>query len=188
MPGGTARSDDAPPPGRTANLLGAVALALTDRCLHAAAGTTGLGESAAAALSAIDQFLDGPSIDRLAEVTGLSQSGTVRLVDRLERDGLVRRRPGGDGRVTAVSLTPVGRRTARAIEATRLQLLEGVLAPLDPEERDTLAELTGKLLVGMMRKPGATRWTCRLCDLTACGRAQGHCPIERAARARYGPA
>jgi hypothetical protein len=37
-----------------------------------------------------------------------------------------------------------------------------------------------------MRGPGATRWMCRLCDLDACGRADGSCPVERAAAARYG--
>ncbi len=178
---------EAPPPHtRAANLLGALALAVTDRCLEAAGQQTGHAESEAAALSAIDQFLDRPSIDRLSAVIGLSQSGTVRVVDRLEREGLVRRGPGGDRRVTSVTLTPDGRRVAYQIEAARLRLLEEVLAPLDEAERDALAGITGKLLVGMMREPGATRWTCRLCDLGACGRPTGHCPLEQAARRRYG--
>jgi DNA-binding MarR family transcriptional regulator len=177
----------APPPNsRTANLLGALALAVADRCLQTAGRLTGHAESEAAALSAIDQFLDGPSVDRISAVIGLSQSGTVRLVDRLERQGLVRRGPGGDGRVTTVTLTPEGRKTAYQIEAARLRLLEEVLAPLEATEREVLAELTGKLLVGMMREPGATRWTCRLCDLGACGRPTGHCPIEQEAGLRYG--
>ena len=181
-------SVEAPPPhARAANLLGALALAVIDRCLQEAGRQTGHPESEAAALSAIDQFLDRPSIDRLSAVIGLSQSGTVRLVDRLEREGLVRRGPGGDGRVTSVTLTPEGRRAAYQIEAARLRLLEEVLAPLDQAERDALAGLTGKLLVGTMREPGATRWTCRLCDLGACGRRTGHCPLEQAARRRYGP-
>lgn len=181
--------DGAPLPGaRTANLLGALALAVSDRCLQAAGQATGHAETEAATLSAIDQFLDGPSIDRLSAVIGLSQSGTVRLVDRLEREGLVRRGPGGDRRATSVTLTPDGRKAAYQIEAGRLRLLEEVLAPLQAAERDLLAELTGKLLVGMMREPGATRWTCRLCDLGACGRPAGHCPIEQAARLRYGHA
>ncbi len=177
----------APPNARAANLLGALALAVADRCLQAAGQLTGHAESEAATLSAIDQFLDGPSVDRLSAVIGLSQSGTVRLVDRLERQGLVRRGPGRDGRVTSVTLTPEGRKTAYQIEAARLRLLEEVLAPLEATERDVLAELAGKLLLGLMREPGATRWTCRLCDLGACGRPAGHCPIEQAARLRYGP-
>ena len=172
---------------RAGNLLGALALAVTDRCVGAA-GTVGEhSESAAAALSALHQFLDGPSIERLATVVGLSHSGTVRLVDRLEHDGLVRRGPGSDSRITAVALTAAGRREAGRIAAGRLDLLGQVLDPLSPTEQRTLAELAGKILVGMMRPPGATRWTCRLCDLNACGRAAGRCPVEQAARAQYGP-
>ena len=49
-------------------------------------------------------------------------------------------------------------------------------------------ELASKILAGLIRPPGATRWTCRLCDLDACGRPQGHCPVYEAAKARYGGA
>jgi DNA-binding MarR family transcriptional regulator len=174
------------PAGRAANLLGTVALAVRDRMVEAVAQRPGDSETAAAALSALDQFLAGPSIDRLSQVVGLSQSGAVRLVDRLEHDGLVRRSPGADGRTTAVSLTPAGRRAARQLERSRLQLLEATLHPLSAGERETLAALLARVVVGMMREPGATRWMCRLCDLSACGRAAGHCPVEQEAHSRYG--
>jgi DNA-binding MarR family transcriptional regulator len=176
----------AAPPGQDANLLGALALAVSDRMVAAVAERSGRSESAAAALSALDQFLGQPSIDRLSQVLGLSQSGTVRLVDRLQHDGLVRRGPGEDGRTTTVALTPAGRRAARRLEAARLEGLDSVLEPLSDSDRRTLSSLIGRVLVGMMREPGATRWMCRLCDLSACGRPAGHCPLEREARARYG--
>jgi len=176
----------AAPGGQDANLLGALALAVSDRMVAAVADRAGRSESSAAALSAIDQFLGQPSIDLLSQVLGLSQSGTVRLVDRLERDGLVGRGSGEDGRTTTVALTAAGRRAARRLEATRLEVLDAVLEPLSGSERRTFAALVGRVLVGMMREPGATRWMCRLCDLSACGRPAGHCPIEREARARYG--
>jgi DNA-binding MarR family transcriptional regulator len=171
---------------RGANLLGALALAVSDRTMDAIADTTGHSESAAATLSALDQFLDHPSIDSLSKVVGLSQSGAVRLIDRLERDGLVVRGAGEDGRVTAISLTAAGRTAARTIESSRLESLEVALAPLTRGEMETFTELAGKLLVGLMREPGATRWMCRLCELSACGRPDGNCPIEREARVRYG--
>lgn len=171
---------------RTANLLGALALAVTDRCVQEAAEANGHPESDAAALSAIHQFLGGTSIELLASVIGLSQSGTVRVVNRLEREGLLQRGPGRNGRTTSVLPTSAGERAARRIESTRLRLLGRALEPLDATEQETLATLAGKVLVGMMRQPGATRWTCRLCHLAACGRQKGHCPIEQAARARYG--
>ena len=150
------------------------------------AGTSERSETAASAMSALDQFLHGPSVDQLSQVVGLSQSGGVRLVDRLQRDGLVERGPGGDGRTAAVSLTARGRRAARRLAEARLELLGDVVGTLTAGEQDVLAELVGRMLVGLMREPGATRWTCRLCDLGACGRAEGHCPLEQEARARYG--
>jgi DNA-binding MarR family transcriptional regulator len=171
---------------RTANLLGALALGISDRVGEAVAPRAGHSESTGAALSSVDQFLDQPSVDLLSRVVGLSQSGTVRLVDRLERDGWVRRGSGADGRTTTVSLTSAGRREALRLEASRLDVLDGLLEPLTKSEQETLAMLVGRILVGMMREPGATRWMCRLCDLSACGRPAGHCPIEQEARARYG--
>src|SRR2546421_11807780 len=142
----------AAPAGHTGNLLGAMALAVSDRMAEALADRSGRSESAAATLSALDQFLGEPSIDQLSRVLGLSQSGTVRLVDRLEQDGLVRRGSGEDGRTTTVPLTPAGRRAARRLEAARLEGLEGVLQPLGDGERRTLAALPGRVLGGMMRQ------------------------------------
>jgi DNA-binding MarR family transcriptional regulator len=175
------------PPGHAANVLGALMVATSDRMVESVQAELGLSETAAAALSALNQFLDGPTVDQVAQVVGLTQSGGVRLVDRLERDGLVRRGAGTDRRSASVSLTSAGRQLAQKVETTRLQLLGDVMAPLSAEEGGTLAALAGRMLVGMMREPGATRWICRLCDLGACGRPAGHCPLEQAARARYGP-
>jgi DNA-binding MarR family transcriptional regulator len=169
-----------------ANLLGALALLVTDRVEEALAQTVGRSQTAAAALSALDQFLDGPTVERLAQVVGLSQSGAVRLVDRLERDGYVRRGAGADARSITVSLTPAGSRIARRLRERRDEVLIDILQPLDATEQRVLGDLVGRLLVGMMREPGARRWGCRLCDLGACGRAQGQCPIEQEARRRHG--
>ena len=80
------------------NLLGALVLVLGDRMTAATTSSTGLAENEAIALSALDQFLDGSRTDRVAQVLGLTSSGTVRLLDRLEQGGLVRRSPGDDAR------------------------------------------------------------------------------------------
>ena len=57
----------------------------------------------------------------LAASVLLSPSGTTRAVDRLERDGLVRRSDDpDDGRATLVSLTPAGRRRFRAAAPVHL--------------------------------------------------------------------
>jgi DNA-binding MarR family transcriptional regulator len=166
-----------------ANLLGALALAVTDRTADAVA-EAGPSATAAAALSAMHQFLDSPTIDQLRQVLGLTHSGTVRLVDRLERDGHLRRRTGADARTAVLSLTSSGRRLAGRVTAARGRVLGDALGALSERDRRTLDRLLGDVLVGMMRGPGATRWMCRMCDLRACGRADGHCPVARAAAGR----
>lgn len=172
-------------PASPANLLGALALAVVDRTSEALVEAAGHSLSTAAALSALQHILEAPTIERLSQVLGLTHSGTVRLVDRLEHDGYVRRDRGPDRRSAAVSLTAAGREAAAQVTAARGQVLETALAPLDAEERGAFGELVGRILVGMMREPGATRWTCRLCDTGACGRYEGGCPIGRAAQAMY---
>jgi len=169
---------------QAANLLGALALRLSDELEDATTAAGSVAANDAIALSALNQFLESPRIDLLAQVLGLTSSGTVRLIDRLEGAGLVRRTAGEDGRVTSVALTTAGQRHAKAVTRARTELLDEALGALSPAERLQFGELAGKVLAGVVRPPGATRWTCRLCDLVACGRPNGHCPVEVAARAR----
>jgi DNA-binding MarR family transcriptional regulator len=171
---------------RTGNLLGALSLAVTDRTSAAASGAAGQSDSAAVALSALHHFLDDPSVDLLRQVLGLTPSGTVRLVDRLQDAGYVTRRPGRDGRSVSLRLTAAGRRAAERVSAARAEVLRDALSGLAPSERQALDEMVSRVLVGLIRGPGATRWMCRLCDTTACGREHGRCPVASAARERYG--
>jgi DNA-binding MarR family transcriptional regulator len=173
-------------PDRAGNLLGALALAVTDRMADAVSAAAGRADSAPAALAALLHFLDRPSVDLLRRVLGLTSSGTVRLLDRLADSGYVQRWPGADGRSTVISLTEQGRAAARRVAEARASVLADALAPLTPQERADFDRLVGKLLVGMMREPGAVRWTCRLCDTGLCRGSQGGCPIGNAARERYG--
>lgn len=170
---------------RGANILGALSLVITDQMTDAVAAAAGRSESAAAALSALLHFLDRPSVGRLRQVLGLTSSGTVRLVDRLEESGYALREPGADGRSTAVVLTERGSRAAAQVTEARAAVLERALAVLSPAERAAFEQLAGKALVGMMRGPGATRWICRLCDTGVCRSAAGGCPVGNAARERY---
>lgn len=170
----------------TGNLLGAFAQVVADQTADAMAAASGQSLSDAAALSALHHFLDGPSIDLLRQVLGLTPSGTVRLVDRLADKGWVRRGPGADARTASVRLTPAGRRLAKDVAAARHRVLDETVGVLDGRERAELDRLLGKLLVGRMRGPGATRWICRLCDTRACGRDDGDCPLANEAVRRHG--
>jgi DNA-binding MarR family transcriptional regulator len=168
------------------NVLGAVAMLLADQMSAAVATVSGGSGSAAAALAALHGFLDRPTLDRLRRVLGLTPSGAVRLIDRLAEAGLVTRGPGADLRSRAVILTPAGRRAAVRVAAARAAVLDRALADLSPSQRRTLAGLLGKVMAGLVRDKDGGAWTCRLCDLDACGRADGRCPAANAAAARYG--
>jgi DNA-binding MarR family transcriptional regulator len=170
---------------RTANLLGALSLVIADRTADAMADAGGRPESAAAALSALLHFLDRPSVDLLRQVLGLTSSGTVRLLDRLEQAGYVRRGPGADRRSASISLTDAGESAAQQVAAARAGVLDGALGALSPGEREAFDQLAGKVLAGLIRGPGATRWICRLCDTGACRRPADGCPVGNAARERY---
>ena len=161
----------------SANVLGALALRLHDRMSAAVAAAAGEPASGATTLSWMASFAAQPRVGLLHRMLGLTPSGAVRLIDRLEADGHLRRGPGADGRSTSVRLTARGRRTARRVAAARLAVLGDALSVLSDEERETLDALVGKLLVGLKRDAGATRFMCRLCDARACGHAAGACPV-----------
>lgn len=170
---------------RAANVVGALSQVIADQSSDAVARAAGRSQSAAAALSALLHFLDSPSVDQLRQVLGLTSSGTVRLLDRLAESGYITRGPGADGRSASVSLTQQGRLAARRVSDARAEVLERALGTLSAAERDAFEQLAGKVLVGMMREPGAVRWMCRLCDIGICRGAEGGCPVGNAARERY---
>jgi DNA-binding MarR family transcriptional regulator len=170
---------------RAANIFGALSLVVADQMADAEAAAAGRSVSAPAALSALLHFLDRPSVDRLRQVLGLTSSGTVRLLDRLQESGYIQRGPGADGRSTSVTLTDAGRQVAQQVSDARAAVLSRSLDALTPEERATFEDLSGKVLVAMMRAPGATRWICRLCDTGLCRGTEGGCPVTNAATDRY---
>jgi MarR family transcriptional regulator, negative regulator of the multidrug operon emrRAB len=108
---------------------------------------------------------------------GLSHSGSVRLADRLAAAGLVERRRGADQRSTALYLTPAGHRAARRVLSGREASMQSLLTLLTDDQRRDLAELAAVILGRLGAKPSAERRLCRLCDLEACGRSRGECPV-----------
>jgi DNA-binding MarR family transcriptional regulator len=84
----------------------------------------------------------------LAERVLLSRSGLTRLVDRLERDGLVRRQAcPDDARGTLAVLTPAGLERLRAAWPTHLRgVSEHVTSKLSPGELVTLQQLLARLV------------------------------------------
>jgi hypothetical protein len=121
------------------------------------------------------------------DVLGLTPSGAVRLVDRLAEAELVNREPGPDKRSRAVRLTADGHRRAATVGAARSTYLLALTANLSTEEVDTLRALLGRVMTAVVSEKNGGAWTCRLCDLEACRRAQGECPTYNAAIASNNP-
>jgi DNA-binding MarR family transcriptional regulator len=169
-------------PERVANLLGACALAVGDRLRDATLLDPRSAHDAAALVSIANY--PGQTVNELASALGLSQPGTVRLLDRLEASGLVeRQRGGGDRRALALELTAAGRRTASAALARRAEALGSVLATLDASEAAALEPLLERVLAGLTGSDSELRVICRLCDEEACERG-GRCPVALAATGR----
>jgi MarR family transcriptional repressor of emrRAB len=166
---------------RTANLLGSIGLAISDRMHTATEAAAGLGRSGPAALAALTTQLDGESIGALARSLAITHSAAVRLVDRLEQLGFVERRRGPDRRSVSVTVTARGRKTARGILDAREAAVGGVLGSLSVSEQHALAKLCEKLLDGLPRNRGDARRICRLCDPVLCGHDEGRCPVTEAA-------
>src|SRR4051812_49997706 len=108
---------------RLENILGAASLALSDAVQMAAVEAAGHTAAGPAALTAL-RIHRGCSVDHLAGVLGLTHSGTVRLVDRLEADGLLTRGQGKDARVVTLELTAKGTKRAERVSAARAVAVE----------------------------------------------------------------
>ena len=83
----------------------------------------------------------------LAEAVLLSRSGVTRLVDRLERDGLVaRRRTSSDGRGVVAVLTEKGLDRLRVASVTHLDgIVRHFVARLDRAQLAELGAITARL-------------------------------------------
>jgi MarR family transcriptional repressor of emrRAB len=172
---------------RLVNLMGALSLAMADRIGAVADVASGLSDAAPAALVALRETgRPGRSIDELRQLVGLTHSGAVRLVDRLEAEGHVARRPGRDARTVAVVLTRRGTAAANRIRVARQEAVSAALEGLDDGQRRELEELVGAVLAELAAQRLALRASgqmppggamCRLCDFVACGRPADKCPV-----------
>jgi DNA-binding MarR family transcriptional regulator len=164
---------------RLANLLGAAALAVSDRMLADVRDTGRVSASGAAALVVLAHE-PGLGATELGRRVGLSQPATARMVDTLAAAGLVRR-GSGQGRTVPVTLTSSGVEMVREILAARTAGLGPVLAGLDRGERRALAGLLEKLLARLYGQVGNSELLCRLCDRACCTR-RATCPVGQAER------
>jgi len=156
------------------NVVGALALALSDAVLSSTQEQAPEAGPAAAAIALLGHE-PGMTIERLRKALGLSHPGAVRLIDRLVAENVVERKQSeSDRRAVALHLTNAGENSCGEILKVRYQRIAQVLDILDPTERETLGMLTEKLLGNLVRDVDKAYSVCRLCDSSICT----NCPVE----------
>jgi DNA-binding MarR family transcriptional regulator len=160
-----------------ANVLGTLALTITDRVGIGTSRAAGRGAHASAALVTLQWYPDRP-IAFLADRLRITHPGAVQLVDRLERDGLVERIPGEDGRTKLLALSTKGERVAADVLAERRAVLDRAVSALSDDQVAAAADAIGSMLEALTDTLLTSEYMCRICDELACPDAR--CPVERA--------
>ena len=104
---------------------------------------------------------------------GLSQSGTVRAVDRLQDLGYVVR--ARSGRVVALRTTAKGERLLRQWHEARSGAIEDLVGGLSGPEQKRLVRLLGRALTRHPRERHEADRACRTCEWPLCEPA---CPVD----------
>jgi MarR family transcriptional regulator, negative regulator of the multidrug operon emrRAB len=159
---------------RGQNLLGALVTAVNDRMQWQAEKAIGLGGQIPAALVTIGHNY-GESVEFLSGILQMSHSGCVRLVDKLDEQGLIERRPGKDRRSLSLYLTAKGREFKREVLQARREALDTVFETLDGQQQQNLVGLLEVMLTAMTHCKSDADIICRLCEEQTC--AQSHCPV-----------
>ena len=95
-----------------------------------------------------DPYMLSPT--RLYEAAMISSGGMTNRLDRLERAGLVERRPDpGDRRGKLIALTEAGRRVIDELIGRHVANEERLLSVLTPAEQKKLNALLRKLIAGL---------------------------------------
>ena len=162
---------------RTANILGALGIALADAQTSQLTTSSGLSPTDAAALNAIG-LAPGCSIATVRVALGITHPGTVRTIDRLVRVGHAERRGGVDGRTVGLHLTAEGEQTWLRQSAARLDWLEGIVARLPQAARADLERVASAILAAVTGDEESAERICRLCDERRC--PQDRCPVTLA--------
>jgi len=160
-----------------ANVLGTLALAISDRTSAGTRRAARHGAHTPATLVTLLWYPDRP-VTFLAARLRISHPGAVQLSERLARDGLVRRLPGADGRTRLLSLTGAGETAARAVLAERARVVDRALGALDDATLAAVSDGVCAMLVALTDDLLTSEHMCRLCDEHAC--PDERCPVERA--------
>ncbi len=95
----------------------------------------------------------GPiSVSALADLGVIRLSTTTKVVQRLERDGLLKLgRSRADARVTEVTITPEGRRVAALVRAKASEIFQRAFDGVSAADIQRLNDLLGRVHTNMVR-------------------------------------
>ena len=156
----------------TANVLSAWTLTAHDALL-AAARSVDLELRDLAALTLVREH-DGCSLDWLHHRIGLTQSGTVRLVDRLEERGLLTRGAAA-ARAVPLHVSPAGDERLVAWRQVQTAVTERLLEGLPTGRRRDVVAGMASVLRSEARQRLEADATCRACCWAECGE---DCPVD----------
>jgi hypothetical protein len=124
----------------------------------------------------------------------MSPPAATKNIDKLERLGLVVRRPvAGDRRATSLSVSPKGRRLVRKFEELKAARLSPVFDCFRPQEVEELTQLLERFSVCLLSSEPSAEAFCLRCAAyieNGCpvGKARGGCPYQRVRSGRAPPA
>lgn len=159
---------------RLVNLLGVLALGVSDRMRSAVAEAMPLGGETAAAMIVIGHA-PTMSIDQLSRILRLSHAGAVRLVDRLVERNFVKKQASAiDRRIMSLVLTTEGRRQREKLLALRRAALTALVKQVAPEDLAALERIAETITASLPEDALSALTTCRFCDERCCT----DCPME----------
>jgi MarR family transcriptional regulator, negative regulator of the multidrug operon emrRAB len=162
---------------RTTNLLGALITGLHDHLSKRIEDEFSFAGETPAALVTIG-YNEGRTVDFLSKALELSHSGTVRLVEKLEQSGLVRKGSGADKRTVTLHVTEQGRRKMQSITRTRRHCIDELLGVLSAKERKQFTGMVERMLQFMTHGEDSAEAICKLCEVDVC--PQNRCPVTLA--------
>ena len=108
---------------------------------------------------------------------GVEHSSLVRLLDNLERDGLIKRIDNKqDKREKHIYLSEQGETMLTELINARRRVMQPVTGLLDEEELQALHLLIEKMTAGVVVGGDDQHYVCRLCELEVC--PQEMCPVN----------
>jgi DNA-binding MarR family transcriptional regulator len=100
-------------------------------------------------LSVLSRY-DGSRIGTIADLSGGEQPAVSRVIDQMERDGLVSRRPSlDDSRAVEVWLTPRGREVIHELLPVAEEFVQRMLRSFDSSEIRQLGGFLDRLIADM---------------------------------------